>query len=199
MGEQRGNGEEGAESRARSEELKALHRRVARVELRVTLLERGVVTVLACAAFAALVIGAVMPWLVEERSDEFGDPRTTTARLGLFAIQVLADPNAGDELSVLFAIAFGVLAVTTLWALVVLARILGGDTIGEAQALALTVLLVCCVVGALLVTLWALGEEPESVRWIGLALWSTGVALTLALMQSAQLREWTTAQRPEMR
>lgn len=199
MDERSDSGEVSPDSRARAVEMMELRRRVARTELRVTQLERGVVTVLAWAALAGLVIGAVMPWILSESTDEDGDTRMMTARLGLFAIQILADPTAEGEISILFVIAFGILTVTTLWALVSLLRILGGDTIGEGQALALTLLLVCCVIGAMIVTLWAVGEDPEVVRWTGPALWATGVALTLALLQSPRLREWTAAQRPDPR
>ena len=167
-----------------------LRQQVALLEQRVQHLERGIRTALALLAAVALVVGSFLPWIVEVTTDDAGGDLTRTFRLGTYAVRTFAEGGAADDGAVaLFGIAFGVLALTTIGALLALGVIAVDGHVPSGLRSALSVLLVCCMAGASLVTLMAASSEGSTVHWGALGLWCVGAALAFVALRPHRPRE----------
>lgn len=176
----------------RDETIGALRRELAVQEVRLRTLERGAVTALAVVSAAALVLGSVMPWIVDEKTDTWGGTTSSTYRLGIFALQVVTDHDiGGDDLTVLFGISFAVFALTTFAAVLVLGGLATASAVGPVVRGVLTTFLVCCGLGATLVTLSPMMHDADAVHWSALLVWGAGAVLAMTLMHAETLRAWS--------
>lgn len=150
---------------------------------RVDELELIIVRILGAVAILALLSGLLRPWILDGDEDS-----GRVYRLGTFALQAIGLNPDHRALEVALALGFALLSLSSLAAIGLVITAMNGEWPARWVTGAVIGLLVCCLVGAGLMTIVAAGRTsssvPGEVHWGTYLLWVFGVLLSCWVLRT---------------